>query len=272
MKLIFKNRISIFVSLYLLTLLIWSLTLFLNPDKGTLLNYWFNAGYGVMFLIAGIVGVIYAKEIGWGSVIGKALTFIGVGLVSYAFAQFIWLFYNLFSSIEVPYPSIADIFFLLFYVLVFIGFISLLNIFKLSITKEKIVQSVLLLPVVLAISLIFVFKPDLSPDLSFLGKALNIAYPVCDTLILYVILVMLRVSGGYFKSTTIFFAVAGVVLLAGDFLFTYRNAKDLYWNGDISDLVFLISSFLFFLSFVYFKQKMVEMNSPQPQTQPQAQA
>lgn len=266
MKLIFKNRISFFVSLYLLVLLIWSVTLFLNPDKTTLLNYWFNAGYGVMFLVAGVVGIVYAKSIGWSSVIGKALTFIGAGLVSYAFAQFLWLYYNLFSSIEVPYPSIADIFFLLFYVLVVIGFISLLNIFKLSITKEKIVQSVLLLPVVLAISLIFVFKPDLSTDLSFLGKALNIAYPVCDTLILYIILVMLRVSGGYFKSTTYFFAVSGVVLLIGDFLFTYRSAKEIYWNGDVSDLVFLISAFLFFLSFVYFNQKMVEMNSPAPQT------
>lgn len=218
-----------------------------------------------MFLMAGIAGIVYAKEVGWGSVMGKALTFIGVGLVSYAFAQFVWLFYNLFSSVEVPYPSIADAFFLLFYVLVFIGFISLLNIFKLSITKEKVVQSILLLPVVLAFSLIFVFKPDLSSNLSFLGKALNIAYPVCDTLVLYIILVMIRVSGGYFRSTTLFFSVAGVVLLVGDFLFTYRNAKDLYWNGDISDLVFTISAFLFFLSFVYFKQKMVEMNSPQSQ-------
>ena len=153
MKLIFKNRLSIVVSLYLLALLFWNVALFLNPDKNTLSNYWFNGGYGIMFLIAGVTGIVYAKQIGLGSIIGKALTFIGGGLVSYALAQFIWLSYNLFSSIEVPYPSIADVFFLIFYVLVFLGFLSLLNIFKQSITKERVIQSIILLPVVLIVSL-----------------------------------------------------------------------------------------------------------------------
>jgi len=259
MKLIFKNRISVIISLYMLALLFWNLLLFLNPDKTTPLNYWFNAGYGAMFFAAGIAGIVYAKQIGLSSIIGKALSFIGGGLLSYSIAQFIWLFYNLFSSIEVPYPSIADIFFLLFYVLVFIGFISLVNIFKQSVTKSIVIQSVILLPIVLALSLVFVFKPDLSSNLSFLGKVLNILYPVCDALVLYIILITLRVSGGYFKSTIWFFSVAGTVLLLGDFLFTYRNSQETYWNGDISDIVFLLSAYLFFLSFIYFKQKIIEI-------------
>lgn len=260
MKSIFKNRIFIVASLYLLALLFWSLILFLNPDKTTLLNYWFNAGFGVIFLTAGIAGIVYAKQIGLSSIVGRAFSFIGGGLLSYGIAQFIWLFYNLFSAVEVPYPSIADVFYLLSYVLIFIGFILLLNIFKQTITKEKFIQSIILLPIVLVFSLAFVFRPDLSTDV-LLEKVLNIAYPVCSALVFYIIVIALRVSGGYFKSATWLFSTSGAFLLLGDFLFIYRNAKDIYWNGDIADLAFMISGYLFFLSFIYFKQKTIEVSS-----------
>ncbi|MCX6752381.1 MAG: hypothetical protein NTZ87_02680 [Candidatus Nomurabacteria bacterium] len=263
MKLLFKNPVVIFASLYLIAILCWDVALFLNPDKSTLLNYWFNAGYGLIYLAGGILGLIYSRQLGFKSVFGKAFAFIGTGLVSYAVAQFVWLFYNVSSSVEIPYPSIADVFFLLFFPLIFIGFMLFINTFKQSITKKVAIESVILVPIVFIVSLAIIFRPDLSSDLSFMQKALNILYPVSDTLFLCLILIVLRVSGGYLRSTILLFVTAGIMQLIADFLFTYRSANDIYWNGDVSDLAFTIASFLFLLSFVYFMQKMV---GAKPQT------
>ncbi len=260
MKLLFKNSVTIFVSLYLLILLCWDAILFLNPEKTTLFNYWFNAGYGLIYLFTGILGIIYAKRIGLSSVFGKAFTFIGGSLISYSIGQFIWLFYNLFSDVEVPYPSAADIFYLLFYVFIFIGFIFLLNTFKKSITKQMLYQLMIIVPIVFIFSLAFIFRPNLSSDLSFWEKTFNIIYPVSDTLFLCIILIMMRISGGYLKSTILFFAAASIMQLIGDFLFSYYTVNGTYWNGNIVDLVFMISSYLFLLSFVYFMQKMEEVS------------
>jgi hypothetical protein len=261
MKSLFKKPVTIFVSLLLIVLLFWDAMLFSNPEKTTMLNYWFNAGYGLIYLIAGILGIVYAKRIGLASVFGKAFAFIGGSLISYAIAQFVWLSYNLFSNVEIPYPSVADVFFLLFFPLVFTGFILLLNMYKQSITKKMLIQFAIIVPVVSIISLAVIFKPDISSDLSFWQKTLNIVYPVSDTLLLCLILIMLRISGGYFRSTILFFAAAGTMQLVADFLFTYRSASGTYWNGDIADLFFMIASYLFLLSFVYFMQKMTELNS-----------
>ena len=118
-----------------------------------------------------------------------------------------------------------------------------------------------IVPIVFIFSLAFIFKPDLSPDLLVWQKIFNIIYPVCDTLFLCIILIMLRISGGYLKNTMLFFTSAGIALLTGDFLFSYYTARGTYWNGNIADLFFMISSYLFLLSFVYFMQKMVEANS-----------
>ncbi len=258
MKSLFKNPVTIFASTYFLVVLVWDLVLFIGADKTTFLHYWFNAGYGLIYLVAGILGVVYAKRIGLSSVFGKAFAFIGASLVSYGVAQFIWFFYNFFLNVETPFPSVADVFFLLFFVLISTGFLFLLNNFKQSITKETIAQFALMIPVVFIIALSTIFRPDFSSDLTFWQNTLNIIYPVSDTILLCIILIMLTISGGYFRSTVIFFAVAGMAQLIADFIFTLDTANGSYWNGGLADLVFTVASYLFLLSLVYFMQKMIQ--------------
>ena len=81
----------------------------------------------MIYLVAGILGIVYSRRLGLASIFGKAFVSVGGGLISYGIAQFVWVFYNVFSNVEVPYPSVADIFYLLFYTLTFLGFIFLLQ-------------------------------------------------------------------------------------------------------------------------------------------------
>ncbi|MEI8174899.1 MAG: hypothetical protein WCG28_03045 [bacterium] len=261
MKLLFRKPIVIFFSLYFFAILCWDVLLFLNPDKTTLSNYLFNAGYGLIYFFTGILGIVYAKQLGFKSIFGKAFIFLGGGLISYAIAQFIWVFYNIFLVTEVPFTSIADVFFLLFFPLVFFAFILFFNIFKQSITKRIIVQFMFLVPIVFIFCITILFKFEIFSNLSFWQNVLNNIYPIGDTLLLCFILMILRISGGYFRSTMSLFALAGLVQLVSDFIFTYRDINKIYWNGDIADLSFAVTSFLFLLSFVYFMEKMVDIKS-----------
>lgn len=264
MKTFFKNPIVMILSLYAIALLAWDAALFLNPVKTTLWNYYFSAGFGLIYVMAGIFGIIRARQFGFTSTFGKAVAFIGMALLCYGIGDYIWFYYTTFLQIEVPYPSFADLFWIMFFPLIIIGFSSFLTVFRQLITKRMVLQSGILILLAFTFSLAVIFKPDLSSDLSFLEKTLNAIYPAGDALLLSLIFITFQVSapiaGGYFKKALLFFAVATIVQFLADVLFTYRSANDLYWNGDISDLTFMFAAYLFFLSLIYVMQK---MGSPQ---------
>jgi hypothetical protein len=83
MKSLLKNPGVIVLTVYVVGLLLWDITLHLSPVKTSLWNYGFNVGYGLLYIGAGTVGVTYGRRLGFDSAFGKALAFIGAGLVCY---------------------------------------------------------------------------------------------------------------------------------------------------------------------------------------------
>src|SRR3990167_9452901 len=75
-----------------------------------------NNLYGVLFLgfipvIGGINGLIIARR--WGSfksAVGRAIIFLSLGLISWGLGTYIFSgIYNFLLQVEVPYPSLADV-------------------------------------------------------------------------------------------------------------------------------------------------------------------
>ena len=70
--------------------------------------------YGLSCLAAGIASVIVARRY-WGSeVFGKTYLALGIAFFLQAAGDFTYIYYDWYTD-EAPYPSMADIFFLLFY-------------------------------------------------------------------------------------------------------------------------------------------------------------
>ncbi len=245
-----KNTLLAAAIIMLVLILGWNLFLFQQTDKKTLWNYLFNLFYGFIFLGGGIIGVIGANKMSLESTIGKALFFLGMGLIYYAIGQCIWVYFNLIIQIEIPYPSLADIFFLLFIPFIGIGVAYIIRMFLLNVGRRLIIESVLILFVSGILIFVFLAKPDISHNLPTLTRFFNIAYPLGDTILLSLAFVVLRVSGGKIYAGIRYIILALLLQVSADITFAYRTTNNSYWNGDISDLLFAFSSLAFAIGII----------------------
>src|SRR3990167_314203 len=112
-----KSKFLVALSIVVLVgLIFWAFVLQALPDKSTIWNYLFNSGIGISYLTAGIAGIVLGGKLKAQPKISKALLFMGMGVSSYGIGWIIWTFYNIFLKVEIPVPSVADIFFILLFI------------------------------------------------------------------------------------------------------------------------------------------------------------
>lgn len=249
-----RKPLLVFFSTVFVVLIVWDMALQISGTTNSVWNYLYNAGYSIFFLGAAWLGIRYARWFGYESAIGKALLFIGLGIGSWGVGLWVWLFYNFWLEVEVPFPSLADVFFSLFYPLVLIGgwyFITIFqNLLRKGIASSAITYSAICVTVVFAIVFGVFIQPVLSQPIPMLEKVFTIAYPLGDMLLILLIFMAFWASGGNIHRGLLFFIIGLFSLAAADSVYVYRTAHLTYWNGDISDLLFTIGSFIFSMAII----------------------
>lgn len=223
-------------------LIIWAVYLHLIPEKTTSLNYLYNLGYALAFFLGSAISFVGFFGNPQKSSLGLTAFFLGLGGASYGFGLVIWFYYNSILNIEVPYPSLADFFFIVFIPLIAIGCIKLLAVVGGTVKSRYIIEGLILFALSLILIIGFVVQPDLSSDLPFITKVTNILYPVGDSILLTLAYIIFRISGGKIQkaATTLVFSLLFQVL--GDIFFSIRTVNETYWNGDIADVFFALSA------------------------------
>ena len=211
-----KRIITILVALFVIVSA-WAIFLQIMPDKNTAWNYYYNFSYSFLYFFAGAVAVSGALTLGKQGVLRRSLLLLGFGFLGQAIGLWIWTYYNINLHVEVPYPSLSDFFYLIFVPTIGIGLLYLLKIYQFKISRKIVIESLATLAVFSFIIFKYVNVPDLSADLSFLTKAINIFYPLSDAVLLSLSLAVVRVAGGKVHASLLFM-VAGLLLqTAGDF-------------------------------------------------------
>lgn len=229
----------------------WWVYLQLLPSHITSYNYLFNGVYGLMFFFGGFVGIRYSVQLGWvQSTVGRALTLVSSALISYGVGQFIWMWYNLILRQEVPYPSYADLFFVLTTPLFGVGFWYMLKMYRTFVTKRYMIEFYIAAIVSTVVITFLIGPPDVSGNLTVLSRALNVYYPLGDSILIALAFIAFRTSGGKMDRNLLMFIIGILLLASGDTLFTFRNNNSLYWNGDITDLLFSFGGFFMSLGVV----------------------
>src|SRR6185437_10076575 len=103
MRLTIPQKISL---VFLVFLVIFWLKLFLTSTTLGFENYLYSFLFGLIPLIGGICAMTSAQV--WGglkSAVGKAIFFIGLGVLLWGAGEMIWSYYNFFLGIAAPYPS-----------------------------------------------------------------------------------------------------------------------------------------------------------------------
>lgn len=231
--------------LYSLLVLIWNGILHVLPSHTTIWNYGYNIGYGIIYLAGTFAGIYGATRMALKSTIGKSLLFLGLGQAGYGIGLMIWSYFNLIARVDIPYPSLADGFFLLVFIpCMAIGCWYELAIFTQLITKRRILMAILAFLAISALIFGWLNKPDISAQLPVITRIFNVLYPLGDSILLTLAVLALGVSGGKMHTVLLLLSVGFFFQVSGDMLFSYRSAKSIYWNGDIADTCFTTSAIL----------------------------
>lgn len=211
----------------------------------------------VLYLFSALVpvlGGVYAMNYyGWGNVRAKTILFLTLGFLGTLIGEFLWILYDSVLGID-PFPSIADLFFLIFYPFVCL---SLFNESLLAQDKKSKLSSFSIILIVLfslaLIAAVVYFGIFLTYDVdsTFVENVFVILYGVVDLFLVLFMIFVLKVTfaykGGQLFYSWMFFFVGLLSLLTADVLFgMYSNA---YEDGaqmivGVIDMLW-ITSFLF---------------------------
>lgn len=193
-------------SLYALILLTYALTTFSRKDK---------------------------QRLGW------ILLSIGIGL--YFLGEASWGYIELIMRIEVPFPSIADLFWLIGYLPLFAGLILIYKGMEVKLARyEKAVFAVLGLLLFFVPFWFLLFPIIKSGEISVTEKLLDLAYPGLDIFLALPALAIVLIYGRGLLGRTWFFISLGFLLFTvADLLFSYLTWIEKYKTGSLVDLLWL---------------------------------
>ncbi len=241
----FDNYINVFFSTFFVGMVLWSGILFFTGQRSTEWNYLYNAGYSLLFFSVGIISLFGVKLHGLSSAVGKELLSIALAMFGFSLGLFVWCYYNVIVKIGTPYPSIADFFFVLYIPFLGYGILNLLRVFGMLYSTRILMETI----IIFGVSSILIFfvgnPPDLSNELPLLEKSLNIFYLLGDAFLISLGYMLIRLTRGRIHGSFFFLVGALFAMAAADLTFAYRTGTEVYWNGDISDLLFVLSGFLF---------------------------
>lgn len=173
---------------------------------------------------------------------------ISIGLGFWFLGEVTWGILSLFSSNEVPYPSIADVFWIIGYVPILFGLLLYAETFIKIVPKIRIIETTII-AMVCMISIIAIFMPIIIKE-NFVKLILDLAYPVLDVLLIYSALLGIAIflKGKIWKSW-IMLCLAFICYAIADVLFSYTTIIGAYYYGNPLELLFHMGYMLLALAF-----------------------
>jgi len=239
----------LFVYAYIM-LAAWWVLLNVGGEFETLNNYLYGAAIGVLPVLGGLVGLKRSRD--WGgrkSAMGRATMLLGLGLITWGIGTLIFAYYNIYSNIEVPYPSLADVAYIISWPLWVLGVIQMAQATGAMFSLKRVggrLQLVLIPLLISAFSyylLIVVARGgalDLTQD--FWKVFFDLAYPIGDIVILTAASLVFGLSwkylGGRYKVPVLVVLSGFVLNYAADFSFSLTTTLGTFQVSNWVDFLF----------------------------------
>ncbi len=235
----------IFIAFFVVLYLVHAFNITLN----TTTNFYINL-YGIIPLIGGIYGLRLSWR--WGgfkSAIGNAIFFLSLGLITWAIGQGMWSYYNI-VGVEIPYPSLADIPFMLSLPLWAIGaaFLSFATGANLGLRKIGGKLFMIITPIIASVFsyyfLVVVARQGVISTYDGIATTFtDLTYVLGDVLVLVIITLVFGLSykylGGRYKTAIYLILMGFLIGYVADFLFVYDVTFEKYFNGSLSDMLYV---------------------------------
>lgn len=269
LKEIYSNKITWIIIVLVGVCFVLSLTLFGLSLKTSYFNYGYNIFLAGIPTVGFFAGIRRMKE--WGglrSQVGKIIFLVSLGLAAWALGAWVWAYYTFFKAIEVPYPSLAELFYLQVYFYWGVGLLY----FSRLITKKDITRSkekifFVLVPLIMAIVTYYFIFVDLHGGNFWTSENsikvfTDIMYPLGDVMVILIVAIVMGMEMNYLgKRLRLPFTllVAGLTAnYVADFVFSYSTSTGLYYNAHPTDLLFAVSLGLISFSVNSFTTKLLK--------------
>lgn len=254
--------------LFVICLALWAV-IAVTGSQDEPINEFYSFIYAVIPFYAGLVGLknayVYCKaeqkakdaKESHAMFMAKAVLLFSLGLLTWGIGQFIWAYYSIFLKIETPYPSLADIGFIVSPPLWIVGLMHFTHAMDLRIhlankTVKAILISIPLAVTLVAFYLIGVLIGDFSPNISdgIVKVFFDLAYPLFDTVLLIMFLVVNslvfidKLNYKPYKLPLAVLTLGMIFMFFSDIGLSYTSTLDLAYNGDVIDLLFTLAVFL----------------------------
>lgn len=237
--------------------LIWWFTLGRTTETVSLSNYLYTLLEGLIPLWGGFYGLFIARK--WGffsSVFGKSISFLSLGLISWGIGTMIFVgYYNLLMGVEIPYPSLADVAYIISWPLWGVGMVYLSKTTGAKYALKNLTGKALLvvLPlIVISVSyylLVQVARGGVfSSSDGILKVFFDLAYPIGDVVIISLATLVyglsLKLFGGKFRFAVYILLFGFVINYFADFTFSFTTTAGTFVAGGLSDLLFTTAMFM----------------------------
>ncbi|MDP1808155.1 MAG: hypothetical protein Q8L35_01285 [Actinomycetota bacterium] len=170
----------------------------------------------------------------------KVWQLLAIGLLFYLLGELSWWIGEVVLEQKVPYPSIADVFWLAGYFPFFAGFVLNFRHLDIKLEWRSIALWFLPLGVIAATSFYFIFLPVLAGKIPALEKFLDLAYPIEDILLLAAaFLTLTGLSYGVLNRPWKLIVAGFILMLIADLLYSYLSFIGLYRTGSFTDLAWV---------------------------------
>lgn len=170
-----------------------------------------------------------------------------IGLLLWLGGETLWLILEAVTQ-EVPYPSVADVSWLLAYPVLFCALYLEYKRLDIDLGKKRfgIFLAVVAACVIMVWALLYPIA--VSDEVSAVEKFLDIAYPVGDLALLYVaLLVTFMYLGGRLGWAWLLISVGFILYSVADLAFSYLSWEEVYWSGHPVDLLWMIGDTIVFV-------------------------
>jgi len=207
---------------------------------------------------ATVITASFALRRYWGGLSSK-LTQVwvcfAIGIFFWFLGELTWAIYSLILNIAIPYPSIADAFWLTGYVPLILALTAYLWLMKPAISKPTLATASTIVLILCILSSYLFIAPAMTQETNPITKTVDVAYPTLDFIMLILAITGLIVlAKSRVTKSWILFNIGILMTAIGDSLFSYTTAHDTYFEGHPLEL-FLHFGYLFFILAFYVHTK-----------------
>lgn len=260
MNLLKKDRFAQIATSAFVLLSGWWVIIHVTTDDASSTHLLFGAVYGTtMSLYGGLLGLWIARS--WGglrSYMGKAITFLSLGLIAQFFGQVVFSYYNIVLHVDIPYPSLADVGYFGNIPLYLYGVIMIAKSAGVDVSMRKFGSQ--LQAVVVPVAMIALTYVSFLQEYTFASKTpmtvlLDFGYPLGQSL--YVSVAVLtwsltyRILGGVMRANIMMVLIALLAQYLADYNFLLQTIHGTWINGGYGDYLYLVAYYLMTLALIH---------------------